>query len=327
LYLSQDKIRGMQGAPRFKTTSLRAYKRKEVVMQQLIYDSVKSGQRMTIVCFVSGSGTNYRKIVERNPEHDYLVFTNRPDCGGVAIARENKHEVIALSHVPYLEEARKKYGSGKIPRNCPERVQYEQQISRLIENKYGRQTDLICLAGYDQWNSDWLVDKYFPRLLNVHPGDTTKGYDGLHGVPSAKAILAGDTTVRSTLFIVDKGEDTGPVLVQSKPLDIKQTLEKLESRGTTGLLEGLKRVTDFATECNITTYKGFTEKASNELMVMMARVCSSLQDTLKVKGDWAIYPFAVHGLIGQGRVAVSGRSVYIDGKKMPEHGYRLDEHR
>jgi hypothetical protein len=46
-----------------------------------------------------------------------------------------------------------------------------------------------------------------------------------------------------------------------------------------------------------------------------------------VKGDWEIYPFAVHDLIAQGRVAVEDRVVYVDDKKMPEYGYRLDEHR
>jgi len=62
-----------------------------------------------------------------------------------------------------------------------------------------------------------MVEQYYPHILNVHPGDTTKGYDGLYWIPTAKAILAGDDSIRSTLFIVDKGEDTGPVLVQSFP--------------------------------------------------------------------------------------------------------------
>jgi hypothetical protein len=30
------------------------------------------------------------------------------------------------------------------------------------------------------------------------------------------------------------------------------------------------------------------------------------------------------GLIGRGAVEIDGRTVYIDGKVMPEHGYRLD---
>ncbi|MDD5287823.1 MAG: formyltransferase family protein, partial [Dehalococcoidales bacterium] len=203
-------------------------------MKRLIYDPVKHGKRMAIVCFVSGSGTNYREIIARNPAHNYLVFTNRPGCGGTIIAKENKHEVVELSHIPYLRETRKKYGAGNVPRNCPERLRYEQEVSRLIESKLGKTPDLICLAGYDQWTSDWLVDKYYPGILNVHPGDTTRGYDGLHWIPSAKAILAGDRAIRSTLFIVDKGEDTGPVLVQSKSLDIMQALTGLESNGASG---------------------------------------------------------------------------------------------
>jgi len=99
---------------------------------------------MTIVCFVSGSGTNYREIVAQNGDHKYVVFTNRPGCGGVAIARENKHEVIELSHIPYLRDAKKRCGSGNIPRNCPERVKYEQQLLRLIESNIGGEPDLIC---------------------------------------------------------------------------------------------------------------------------------------------------------------------------------------
>jgi len=281
---------------------------------------------MTIVCFVSGSGTNYREIVARNRDHRFVVFTNRPGCGGVSIARENKHEVIELSHIPYLRDAKKRYGSGNVPRNCPERVKYEQKICRLIESSIGGEPDLICLAGYDQWLTDWMVDKYYPRILNVHPGDTTKGYDGLHWVPSAKAILAGDKVIRSTLFFVDKGEDTGPVLVQSKPVNIAQTVDELEYKGTEGLLKGLSEVTSFATIHNIKTYEDFEEKAGTELFGIMGNICRNLQDALKVAGDWKIYPLAVHDLIAQGRVQIADRTVYIDGREIPEYGYRIDEY-
>ena len=285
---------------------------------------------MTIVCFVSGSGTNYREIVTRNRDHRYVVFTNRSDCGGVTIARENKHDVIELSHIPYLRDAKKRYGSGNVPRNCPERVEYEQELCRLIESSIGREPDLICLAGYDQWLTDWMVDKYYPRILNIHPGDTTKGYDGLHWVPSAKAILAEDEVIRSTLFFVDKGEDTGPVLVQSKPLSIVQTVDELEHKGIEGLLEGLleglSEVTSFAAIHKLTAYENFEEEAGAELVGIMENICSNLQDALKVAGDWKIYPFAVHDLIAQGRVQIADRKVYIDGREMPEYGYRIDEY-
>ena len=282
---------------------------------------------MTIVCFVSGSGTNYREIVARNPEHDYLVFTNRPGCGGTVIAKENKHEVIELSHTLFLKEARRKYGAGKVPRNCPERVQYEQEVSRLIENKLGKQPDLICLAGFDQWNTDWIIDRYYPRMINIHPGDTTKNYEGLHWMPSAKAIIAGDKSLRSTLFIADKSVDQGPVLVQSRPLDIIATLSELEAKDEKSLISGLNRISDFITTQNIKTYDDFRQKANEDLQVTIGHICNRLQDMLKVKGDWEIYRFGVHDLIATGRAAIEGRTVFIDGKKMPVWGYRLGEHK
>ena len=282
---------------------------------------------MTIVIFVSGSGTNYQKIVERDPNHDYVVFTNRPDCGGVDRARANNHAVIVLSHLPYLKDARNKYGPVRVPRSCSERVKYEHDVWGLIEGKIGKSPDVICLAGYDQWLSDWTVDRYYPRILNIHPGDTTKGHSGLHWIPAAKAILAGDEELRSTLFIVDKGEDTGPVLAQSRPLPIVPTLRALESRGTEGRLAGFDRVVAFARRHAVTSYDEFERLADTEHIATMRRLCESLQIALKEEGDWEVYPFGVHDLLGRGRVEVVGRTVYIDGRQVPEHGYRMDQER
>jgi folate-dependent phosphoribosylglycinamide formyltransferase PurN len=279
---------------------------------------------MNIVCFISGSGTNYREIVYRNPDQNYLIFTNRPGCGGIKIARENKHEVIEFSHIPYIRAAKKRCGPGIVPRNCPERVEYEKEVCRLLEAKLGRQPDLICLAGYDQWLTDWTVDRYFPRILNVHPGDTTRGYDGLHWIPTARAIIAGDDTLRSTLFIVDKGEDTGPVLVQSAPLDIFQTLTAMESRGSPGLHDGLKRIKSFIEANHIKRYADFTAGADKTLTGTLEKICGDLQEALKVAGDWKIYPFAVHDLISMGRVEVDGRTLFIDDVELPAYGFRME---
>jgi len=280
---------------------------------------------MKIACFVSGSGTNYREIAARNADHHYIVCTNRPGCGGVALARANKHEVIELSHITYLEAARRRYGSGNIPRNCWERTEYEQRLCALMEGRIGGEPDLVCLAGYDQWLSDFIVDKYYPRILNVHPGDTTKGYHGLHWIPSAKAILAGDEVVRSSLFFVDKGRDTGPVLVQSRPLSIRQTIDRPESASGQELSKGLRMIADLARTHDIETYEDFQEKAGKELLGMMEIICRNLQEALKVSGDWKIYPFAVHDLIAKGRVQIDGTKVYVDGAEMPAHGYRVDD--
>jgi phosphoribosylglycinamide formyltransferase-1 len=291
-------------------------------MCELVFNPDKSGKRMTIVCFVSGSGTNYREIVASNPDHDYVVFTNRPGCGGTEIAGNNNHKVLELSHIPYLREARKQYGPGKVPRNAPERIQYEKDLCRLIEDEIRRPPDLICLAGFDQLNSDYMVDKYYPRILNVHPGDTTKGYVGLHTIPFAMAILAGEDSVRSTLFIIDKNMDDGPVLVQSAPLKIAETLTELDAKEPRSLIDDLHRVLAFAGASRIATYEEFEEKASEELRQIMNNICSELQEALKLEGDWKIYPVAVR-LISEGRVKVEGRKVFVDDEQLPEYGYRL----
>ena len=279
---------------------------------------------MTILCFVSGSGTNYREIVKHGPQHRYLVFTNRPGCGGSQIARQNGHKVVELSHVPYLREVRRRYGPGNVPRNCPEREAFEQEAVRLIEEAIGGQPYLVCLAGYDQVNTDWFVDHYSPRILNVHPGDSSRGYSGLHTIPAIKAILAGDASLRSTLFVVDKGVDTGPVLVQSRPLPIMDTLMNLDRAKVTDLAEKFTALKDFIETRNLKAYSQWQDAAGSELKESMERVCSALQEALKVSGDWQIFPYGVHELIARGRVQVEDRRVFVDAVELPVYGYRLD---
>lgn len=291
-------------------------------MKQLLYDPARSGPRMKIVCFVSGSGTNYAQIARGNPNHDYLVFTNRPECGGAALAKQNKHELVELSHIPYLREVRRKYGPGKVPRNCPERETYDREVSRLIEARRGQQPDLICLAGYDQLTTDWLVDRYYMKILNVHPGDTTRGYAGLGWIASAKAILAGDESVRSTLFLVDRSMDEGPVLVQSRPLSIVKALAEAEAKGAVGLSAGLVKIKRFMG----ITFDEFMATASEEERATMKTIGEAVQGALKVNGDWEIFPFGVQ-LIAGGGAAMEGRTVFIHGKAMPVYGFRMENTR
>jgi len=286
-------------------------------MRQLIYDPAKSGEKMKIVCLVSGSGTNYREIAAKNPQHQYLVFTNRPGCGGTEIARLNRHPVIELSHIPYLKEARKKYGAGNVPINCPERIKYYEDVDALIVKHFNGQPDLICLAGFDQVTADWWVEKYYRRILTVHPGDTTKDYAGLHWIPSAKAIISGEKEVRSTLFIVDQSEDKGPILLQSPPVNIEQTVAR------SNFTADYNELKDYLKQNGIRNYTEFRQKAGESQVDTMASIGNALQNRLKIEGDWVIYPQAVR-LIAQGQVAIDGRQVYLDGKLLPAYGYRLD---
>ena len=293
-------------------------------VRELIYDPSKSGKRMTIVCFVSGSGTNYREIVKRDPEHDYLVFSNRPECGALKIARQFGHEIVELSHIPFLKEARLKYGAGNIPADCPERLAYEQEVVRRVHGRLKRIPDIVCLAGYDLWHTPWFIKQYYPHIINVHPGDTVKGFAGLHWIPAARAIIAGEVSLRSTTFIVDQGGDTGPVLAQSAPLFIRPILEEDQKASPFNFLEKYKEIEFFLMSQGISNLDEFNAKASLELKKNMEVICRVLQDALKEAGDWKIYPFVVHDLIARGRVALEGRQVFVDDQALPAHGYRID---
>ncbi len=295
-----------------------------MLMRELIYDPRRAGKRMTIVCFVSGSGTNYREIVKHGPDHDYLVFSNRPECSALEIARQFHHKTVELSHIDFLKSARLKYGPGKIPADCPERLAYEQEAVRLIDASLTKKPDLICLAGYDLWHTTWFINKYFPHIINVHPGDTVKGYAGLHWIPAARAIIAGEDSLRSTTFIVDQGGDTGPVLAQSDPLYIRPFLEQAQKASQSDLIKKYEQIDKFITTNGISTLDEFNKNTNPQIKSQMEVVCRTLQDGLKEAGDWKIYPYVIHELIAHGRIAIEGRQIFVDDQVLPVQGYRID---
>jgi phosphoribosylglycinamide formyltransferase 1 len=273
-----------------------------------IYDPSSGPLRYS--CGVSGSGSNYDKIFEASPGTGHVVFSNAPDCAGVKKAQARGVPVAALDSKIYFNDM---WGVRRIPRNGAERDGYDKALMTLVTQILGGRPDLICLAGYDLWISEWMARKYFPRILNVHPGDSK--YPGLGWRPTAKAILAGEESVRSTVFFVDESDDGGPVLIQSASIALSRWGRELED------------VRRFAAESGCKTLPGFRDAClveKNGLFDALEKVSSTIQDVLKVEGDWKIYPFAVHELIGKGRVSLDERTVYVDGVPMPENGWQVD---
>jgi phosphoribosylglycinamide formyltransferase 1 len=259
---------------------------------------------------VSGSGSNYDKIFEASPGAPHVVFSNAPDCAGVKKAQTRGVPVATLDSRIYFNDM---WNVGRIPRNGVERDGYDKALMTLVTQILGGQPDLICLAGYDLWISEWMARRYFPRILNVHPGDSR--YPGLGWRPTAKAILAGEESVRSTVFFVDESDDGGPVLIQSASIALSRWDHELED------------VRRFAAKLGCRTLPEFREASlveKNGCFDVLEKVSTIIQDVLKVEGDWKIYPFAVHELIGKGRVSLDGRTVYVDGVPMPKNGWQVD---
>ncbi len=276
---------------------------------RLVHDP--SSGAMRYACGVSGSGSNYEKIYEWNRETEHLVFSNAPHCAGVAKARSQGIPVALLDSSRYFGEM---WGLTKVPRNGVERDSYDRALMTLVEQGLTGRPDLICLAGYDLWIGAWMVRRYFPKILNVHPGDPR--YPGLGWRPTAKAILAGEESVRSTVFFVDESDDGGPVLIQSASLPLSRWDDEL------------REIRKTAERLDARTLGRFREEAERDkrgsIVAALEEISTRIQAVLKVEGDWQIYPFGVHELIAKGRVSLDGRTVYVDGVQMPANGWQVD---
>ncbi len=278
---------------------------------RLVHDP--SSGAMRYACGVSGSGSNYERIYEWNRETEHIVFSNAPHSPGIAKARARNIPLALLDSTRYFGDM---WGVKKAPRNGVERDSYDRALMTLVEQGLNGRPDLICLAGYDLWVSEWMVRRYYPAILNVHPGETK--YTGLGWRPTAKAILAGEESVRSTVFFVDESDDGGPVLIQSVSLPLSRWDGEL------------REIRKFAERMEIKSLSEFREAAEREGKVALVKsledISTQIQEVLKVEGDWQIYPFAVHELIAKGRVSIDGRTVYVDGIPMPANGYQVDRY-
>jgi phosphoribosylglycinamide formyltransferase 1 len=278
---------------------------------RLVFDP--SSGPMKYACGVSGSGTNYERIFEGDPGTYHVVFSNAPNCAGIVKARKHGAPVALLDSAKYFREM---WEVEKVPRYGVERNSYDRAIMTLVEQVFNGRPDLICLAGYDLWIGDWMANRYYPQILNVHPGDARK-YIGLGWRPTAKAILAEESSVKSTLFFVDASDDGGPIVLQSASLPLSEWDDQLRE---------IRRFAEKTDARTLEQFRATAQREGNNLYKSLEEVSTSIQEVLRVKGDWQIYPFAVHGLIAKGRVALDGRTVYIDGVQMPPEGWQVDKY-
>jgi len=278
---------------------------------KLIYDPLSGPIRYA--CGVSGSGTNYDKIYERDPNKHHLVFSNVPGCAGVLKAKDRGVAVALMDSAKYFGQM---WGLEKVPRYGVERNSYDMAIMTLMEQELNGTPDLICLAGYDLWIGEWMAKRYYPHILNVHPGDARK-YVGLGWRPTAKAILAEENSVKSTVFFVDESDDGGPILIQSRSLPLSKWDNELRD---------IRRFAEKTDSRTLPQFREAVQMEGNMLYKSLEQVSVNIQEALREEGDWQIYPFAVHDLIAKGRVALENRTVYIDGVQMPEEGWQVDKY-
>jgi folate-dependent phosphoribosylglycinamide formyltransferase PurN len=259
-----------------------------------LFDPKKMERPMRVAAFMSGSGTNIIKLIEREksltsgkgspPFQVIFIFSDRSDgsCQGEKIAYQNSmpyfsHDIRAFHRVRGLQRR------VDIPEGLSARREFDRVAARLIE---AFEIDVIALGGYMSYIT-------LDRCVNVHPADLSilapdgkRRYVGDHAV--LDAIASGETTLRSSTLWTDQGVDTGPLLMISDPLKIELPAP----------LESLLK--------------------DREKLLRLVKVH---QKRLKEVGDWKIFPRTIE-VIAEGRFALDEMNrVYVDGNPVPE-GYR-----
>jgi phosphoribosylglycinamide formyltransferase-1 len=177
---------------------------------------------MKAVVFLSGSGTNFIAIFEdykrRHSEGGKpyaeisAVFTNVPGCEGALKAAGFGIPVLSLSSKLFFAAL------GKDPDDEEARDNFDADALTLIENVC--EPDFIILAGYRRRLGGMILGRYWNRVVNLYPGDTTKGYLVRGVAASTQAIRAGESSIKCTVYLEREHVRFGPALAQSEPISL-----------------------------------------------------------------------------------------------------------
>ena len=126
------------------------------------------------------------------PAEIVAVISNRSDAGGLATARENGVAAISIESKPF----------GK------DRAAFEAALqSELDQHK----VELICLGGFMRLFTAGFVQRWYGRMLNIHPS-LLPSFPGLE--PQAQALRAGVKISGATVHFVTPETDAGPIVMQ-----------------------------------------------------------------------------------------------------------------
>jgi formyltetrahydrofolate-dependent phosphoribosylglycinamide formyltransferase len=170
--------------------------------------------RLRVAVLISGRGSNMMALLRAAAEPGFpadipLVIADTPEAGGVALARAQGVEALAID----------RRGFGR------DRAAHEAAIDAALR---ARGIGLVCLAGYMRLLSPVLVQRWEKRMLNIHPS-LLPAFPGLD--THARALKAGVTLHGCTVHWVTEGMDEGPILAQAAvPVLPDDTADSLAAR-------------------------------------------------------------------------------------------------
>lgn len=164
---------------------------------------------LKLAVLVSGGGTNLQAIMD-------AIAEGRITNAKIEAVISNNRNAFAL-------ERAKKAG---IPARCITPKDYEDRDAfhnALLEALEQSGADLVVLAGCLVVLPEQIVERYGNRIINIHPSliPSFCGTD-YYGLKVHEGVLSrGVKVTGATVHFVDKGTDTGPIILQ-KAVQVRQ---------------------------------------------------------------------------------------------------------
>ena len=105
---------------------------------------------------------------------------------------------------------------------------FDFEMSQILEDK---KIDLILLIGFMRILSSEFVDRWFGKIVNVHPSLLPKYAGGMNSDVHKSVLASGDKETGCTIHLVTKEVDGGPILLQkSCPVFEDDSIDSLKER-------------------------------------------------------------------------------------------------
>ena len=105
---------------------------------------------------------------------------------------------------------------------------FDFEMSQILEYK---KIDLILLIGFMRILSSEFVDRWFGKIVNVHPSLLPKYAGGMNSDVHKSVLASGDKETGCTIHLVTKEVDGGPILLQkSCPVFENDSIDSLKER-------------------------------------------------------------------------------------------------
>lgn len=174
---------------------------------------------LKLAVLVSGGGTNLQAIIDAidngaitNAKIDIVISNNK---NAFALERAAKHNIPARSISP---------------RDYNSREQFNEELLAALQE---REIDLVVLAGCLVVIPERMVDAFPNRIINIHPSLIPSFCGtGYYGLKVHEGVLErGVKVTGATVHFVDKGTDTGPIILQ-KAVEVRpeDTAKELQLR-------------------------------------------------------------------------------------------------